>query len=336
MPGLSVRRSLPVFGGAFSWEAYWASLISATVEQAAPTHVVLTFPTAQPSLGASDFTIAGFTINSVSWTGAVLTLVLSTAVVYGDSLVVTFVKTGGTAAVTNNVAIAVPTGLTLTLISAGVQIDWTDTNGENVQTEIWGQSDGAAYALLYTVNAGIVTQNDNGVIPVDLRYYKIRAKDGATYSDYTAESSIAMLSIEHILNGGFSSSANWSFVGDASISGGYLNIAARTTAPNSAAYQSYVAQKGKKYILEFDTIQAPTYPVSTFWVIDFLNYNVGERYARDDNFDDLLNMGHHYVTVDLIDATDNGTTIYIVGRYAASMTGTWIIDNVSLKEVLFP
>ncbi len=86
------------------WQSYWKSLISATVENAQPTHVVLTFPSAKTSLIASDFTIAGFTISSASWTGAVLTLVLSTAVVYGDSLVVTFVTTGQTKSVTNNVS----------------------------------------------------------------------------------------------------------------------------------------------------------------------------------------------------------------------------------------
>jgi len=87
----------------FDWNAYWAALISATVEDASPTHVVLTFPSAA-DLGATDFTIAGFTIDSASWAGAVLTLVLSETVVYGDTLTVTFVETGGTAAVTNNVA----------------------------------------------------------------------------------------------------------------------------------------------------------------------------------------------------------------------------------------
>jgi len=90
-------------GGAGLGSSYWTSLISATVEQAAPTHVVLTFPTARTSLGATDFTVAGFTVSSASWTGAVLTLVLSSAVNFGDSVVVTFVPTGGTATATNNV-----------------------------------------------------------------------------------------------------------------------------------------------------------------------------------------------------------------------------------------
>lgn len=87
-----------------NWSSYWATLISATVETAAPTHVVLTFPTAQTSLGASDFTIAGFTISSASWAGAVLTLVLSTEVIqYNGNLTISFVKTGTTVVVTNNV-----------------------------------------------------------------------------------------------------------------------------------------------------------------------------------------------------------------------------------------
>jgi hypothetical protein len=107
MPGISVSKIPIPFnkGGGISWSSYWATLISATVENAAPTHVVLTFPTAQTSLGATDFTIAGFTISSASWTGAVLTLVLSEAVlVFDGSLTITFITTGQTATVTNNVA----------------------------------------------------------------------------------------------------------------------------------------------------------------------------------------------------------------------------------------
>ena len=90
-----------------NWSSYWATLISATVENAAPTHVVLTFPTAKTELGASDFAIAGFTVSSASWTGAVLTLVLSYAVTaYSGNLTITFVTTGETGTVTNNVAMA--------------------------------------------------------------------------------------------------------------------------------------------------------------------------------------------------------------------------------------
>ena len=108
MPGISVSKiCVPFGGGGINWSSYWATLISATVENSAPTNVVLTFPTAQPSLVASDFTIAGFTVSSGSWSGSVLTLVLSYAVTYySGNLTITFGKTGETATVTNNVAIA--------------------------------------------------------------------------------------------------------------------------------------------------------------------------------------------------------------------------------------
>jgi len=105
MPGIAIGNCIPFNRGGVDWSSYWATLISATVENAAPTHVVLTFPVAQTSLTDADFTITGFTIASGSWTGAVLTLVLSTPVlIFHENLTITFVKTGDTGTVTNNVA----------------------------------------------------------------------------------------------------------------------------------------------------------------------------------------------------------------------------------------
>ena len=94
-------------GQSKSLRSYWATLISATVENAVVSNVVLTFPDAK-DLVAADFTCTvngvARTINSGSWTGAALTLVLASAVIYGDVVVITFVKSGGTKTVTNNVA----------------------------------------------------------------------------------------------------------------------------------------------------------------------------------------------------------------------------------------
>lgn len=103
-PFIGIGNSI-VKGNLKTWSRYWAGLISATVEQAAPTKIVMTFSQANTSLLASDFTIAGKTITLLERdvTNKILTLTVSVAVAYGDSLVVTFVKTGGTAAVTNNV-----------------------------------------------------------------------------------------------------------------------------------------------------------------------------------------------------------------------------------------
>lgn len=81
-------------GGGFSWQAYWATLISAVVDDADATHIDLTFAVANAGVVAGDFTIPGVTINSGSWTGDVLTLVLSAPLYV--SKVITFIKSGGT------------------------------------------------------------------------------------------------------------------------------------------------------------------------------------------------------------------------------------------------
>lgn len=91
-----------------------------------------------------------------------------------------------------------PIGLTLTLISGGVKLDWLDTSQGTSQIEIFARDDSDAYSVnpLYTINAGIITKNDAAVTPVDLRHYKIRAKKGTAYSMFTPEKSIAMLGTE--------------------------------------------------------------------------------------------------------------------------------------------
>jgi hypothetical protein len=97
----------------FMWSEYWTKLISATVENTSPTDVVITASSAKTSLTASDITctVNGTvrTILSDSWTGAVWTVVLASAVIYGDVVVMTFVKTGQTKVVTNNVAMIAET-----------------------------------------------------------------------------------------------------------------------------------------------------------------------------------------------------------------------------------
>lgn len=117
-------------------------------------------------------------------------------------------------------------GLTLSLISGGVKIDWTDNSGGTAQTEIWGKSDSGTSALLYTINAGTVTKNDT-VAPVDLRYYKIRAKYTNDYSQFTNEISIPLLSAELVNQSNWYNltywdvvAANWSNSGNTLVSNG--------------------------------------------------------------------------------------------------------------------
>jgi len=145
MPGIAIGNCIPFNRGGVSWSSYWATLISATVETAAPTHVVLTFPEAKTELKASDFTIAGFTVSSASWTGSVLTLVLSYAVTYySGNLTITFVPTGETATVTNNVAIANTVGW---YVAGDGSSTYVTKDGSDFVSE-WKDLSGASHPLL--------------------------------------------------------------------------------------------------------------------------------------------------------------------------------------------
>ena len=109
------------------------------------TNVVLTFPTAQTSLGTSDFTIAGFTINSTSWAGSVLTLVITpTVLAYHGNLIITFVKTGTTATVTNNVAIANTIGW---YVAGDGSATYVTKDGSDF-VSVWKDLSGATHPLL--------------------------------------------------------------------------------------------------------------------------------------------------------------------------------------------
>ncbi len=105
MPGIrtniGVKTNIGLGGSGQSWQSYWNTLISAEVEDAAPTHVVLTCSKANNKFVASDFTIAGFTVLSGSWAGSVYTLVLSTSVVYSNSLTVVWKGTMSHAVINN-------------------------------------------------------------------------------------------------------------------------------------------------------------------------------------------------------------------------------------------
>ena len=81
-----------------NWSSYWATLISAVVNDTDATKIDLTFPSVK-SLDESDFTIPGVTFTGSSWTGGVLTLETSVAIY--TSPTITFVPSGGTSLVKN-------------------------------------------------------------------------------------------------------------------------------------------------------------------------------------------------------------------------------------------
>jgi len=159
----------------FDWAAWWASRISVTVENAAPSNVVLTFPSAQATV-AADITCtvngANRAVSLESWTGAVWTVVLSSAVVFGDIVVMTFVPTGGTANVTNNVNVVpqfsvAPSGLSWNWNEGGVikDIAVTIIPDAVISAAVINGAYFAVYAINQTTNTVriICSQNNNDV-----------------------------------------------------------------------------------------------------------------------------------------------------------------------------
>lgn len=92
----------------FTWASFWADLVSATIEDANPDQVILTFTTAKTELTATDFSVTvngeARAISTSEWTEAVLTLTLESDCLSEDVVVITFGKTGGTADVINNIS----------------------------------------------------------------------------------------------------------------------------------------------------------------------------------------------------------------------------------------
>jgi len=86
----------------------------------------------------------------------------------------------------------IPSGLTVTQISGGVRLTWSDNNTEAEQIEVWVNVNDGGYVLLATVDVGVETR-DHTVANGTMKY-RLRAKSGTlpVYSDYTSEVSYAI------------------------------------------------------------------------------------------------------------------------------------------------
>jgi len=187
------------------WGLYWDTLISATVEDAAPTDVILTFPEGKPELIDTDITatVNGIAraVSSASWTGAAWTVVLASAVEYGDVVVMTFVKTGGTTAVTNNVAeqwssywaTREPSALSLTTVSESrIDATWTDGAEAGDGLRVYYSTDNVTFIEHGTANFGDEAYSLTSLPEARHIYVKVVAYSGTnestgdTADDYTA------------------------------------------------------------------------------------------------------------------------------------------------------
>lgn len=96
--GLKIGQRSGTAAVPFDWSSYWATLISCIVHSTNLKDVVLTFTAANGTLLASDFSVAGTTVNSITIGATTITLTCADDVVVGS--VVTFNKTSETTTVT--------------------------------------------------------------------------------------------------------------------------------------------------------------------------------------------------------------------------------------------
>jgi hypothetical protein len=153
--------------------SYWTSLISATVEDAAPNNIVLTFPLAFTTT-AADWSVlvngANRAVSSLAWVGGVLKLTLASGVIYGD--VVTISMKGLTEKpVINNIlykmllnSINLGTGVsTLRMeVSANITVTldgsarfYTDSGGTQNESTTWSLTAGALRTIYLKCTNGI-------------------------------------------------------------------------------------------------------------------------------------------------------------------------------------
>jgi hypothetical protein len=220
-----------------------------------------------------------------------------------------------------------PTGLTLTLISGGVQIDWTDESLGQDETEIWGRSDAGISALLYTTGITIVTKNDL-TIPVDLRYYKLRSKNGSVYSSFTVEESIAMLGAEKVTAGDMTDATKFAVLGT------LWTIAGGVASCNNSADGHFIQLHGN---MGSNTEVNKTYRAS--FDIDIVGGNANFGFVDESltqawgAYEDYPDGHHTYIFSIVANIGDGGLAIYLSH---ANTDNAFTLDNLSLKEVLFP
>ncbi len=221
-----------------------------------------------------------------------------------------------------------PTGLTLTLMTGGVKIDWTDNSGGRVPTEIWAKIDNGAYSLLYTIAAGTITKNDLRN-PEDLVTYKLRSGVTSNFSSYTAEQSIVMLganlvpsaSSDFITNG----SAWWTFGNTGTWNSGTHDVTVTQTGTgNIAITRNNLIIVTKKYLIRFD---AKSNDVTNHMFVN----NASSYY-----YTELTNIGltANYQTFKFMGSPGGIYTYISIFPNGVFNNKSFTIDNIKVQEVL--
>jgi hypothetical protein len=224
----------------------------------------------------------------------------------------------------------IPTGLTSVLISGGVKYDWT-AGDVLAQTEVWCRSDSDAYTTVtYTINAGIVTKSET-INPVDLRYCKIRALKGGSYSAFTAEVSIAMLSEEIVINGDFNSTTGWTIETGWTIGSGK---AIWDSSQNSGSiHRSATITSGHKYKITVNLFDISGGDGSTC-VLPFCDASYNGVFPAPFLYDFYHVSSYNFVNY--LTAAFSSNIIKWIAYGGANNKAGFSLSNMSVKEILFP
>jgi hypothetical protein len=217
-----------------------------------------------------------------------------------------------------------PTGLTLTILNNGIKIDWTPGDVDD-DIEIYGKSDAGSYSLITTIASGTTTYNDEFAatldLLVDLRTYRIRAKNSTFYSPYTSGVSKAMLGPELISDPGFNNptawgiGANWSVSGGKATfdDGGFTSIT-HTWGPNLVVGHHY------RLMLDFSDLSAGNNCSVNLYTWDWVDFGITGHANNSKWIYDFIATGSHIGL--MLYGDDSGST------------GSFKIDNFTFKEIL--
>jgi len=188
--GIGIGVSRYLHKASVSWSTYWTTLISAVVDSDNPADIVLTFDVAGSGLTTSDFTVAGYTVDSLSYdaTGKIITLTCTANVL---ATTVTFNKGTG---LTTNVIVELARNSDSVLASGYYGISESALGAFYIH-------DSANRSFLNRNNLTKVRQNGN-ITAIKLFmantdvvaecFFDVWRKDGATY-DRVAHSDILAL-----------------------------------------------------------------------------------------------------------------------------------------------
>lgn len=206
-----------------------------------------------------------------------------------------------------------PSGITLTLISGGVRIDFTDNSEGAATTQVFGSTDGVTFTLLTTLAKTIKTYSHLAT-PIDRRYYRLHSNLTGTFSKITSISSIAMLGPEIVVNGGFDNGNNWVCQQNPpwSIYGG---VAVNTGGPGGEMFQYLQIVIGHTYRFQVDVSGNGN---AKYWYVSGL---VETEELEEGHMDRLCvcSLSHQALAI-----------------YSLIGAAEFALDNVSLKEVLVP